>query len=105
MKIRRIREYSRKIPSGAFQDLRAHTRASPSGRKSGCKYFRVAPESERIASAARYPLRTAPSIVDGQPVAVQSPAKYKPDNGLFCAGRHWSDPGAGENVAHISLTT
>src|SRR5262245_11689294 len=39
-----------------------------------------------IASAAKVPLRTAPSIVAGQPVAVQSPARNKPGTGVRCGG-------------------
>src|SRR5271166_6843604 len=55
------------------------------------------------ASAAAYPLRTAPSIVDGHPVAVQSPARNNRGHGLLCDGRNASLPGAGENVACTSL--
>src|ERR1700722_9598358 len=83
----------------------AHRRANPSARKSGCNNFRGVPASERIASAAKKPLRTAPSIVDGQPVEVQSPARNNPVWEVPCGGRHPAEPGAGENVADISFTT
>jgi len=47
---------------------------------------------------ARYPLRTAPSIVAGQPVSVQSPARNNPRTEDSCFGRQRSTPGSGENV-------
>src|SRR6267378_6984187 len=55
------------------------------------------------ASAALYPLRTAPSMVAGQPVAVQSPAKKKFWTVVSCLGRQRSTPGSGEKVAAASL--
>src|SRR5258708_3695162 len=48
------------------------------------------------ASAARYPLRTAPSIVAGQPVAVQSPARKTRGHTVAAGGRYASMPGRGE---------
>ncbi len=44
-------------------------------------------------------------MVEGHPVAVQSPAKNKRGQGLWCDGRYASLPGDGENVACTSLTT
>ena len=59
----------------------------------------------RISWAARYPLRTAPSIVAGQPVSVQSPARNRPSIGVRCGGRSASTPGRTANVAPCSVTT
>ena len=53
----------------------AHQRERPSVGNSGRRRRAGAPAASRIASAAKQPLRTAPSIVAGQPVAVQSPAR------------------------------
>src|SRR5262245_15100491 len=39
------------------------------------------------ASAARWPLRTALSIVAGRPVAIQSPARNNPRTGVSVSGR------------------
>ena len=50
-------------------------------------------------SAAMYPLRTAPSIVAGQPLRVQSPARYKLAIDDSVPGRKLSVSGAAENVA------
>ncbi len=43
----------------------------------------------RIASAAQWPLRTALSIVAGNPVSIQSPARNRP------RGAAWSSPVVG----------
>src|ERR1700694_6351161 len=48
------------------------------------------------ASAAIYPLRTAPSIVAGQPVAVQSPARKTRGHTVAAGGRCASMHGRGE---------
>jgi hypothetical protein len=48
---------------------------SPSNGKSDWRNLRGWPDAASNASAARYPLRTAPSIVAGQSVRVQSPAR------------------------------
>ena len=56
------------------------------------------------AAAARWPLTTAPSIVAGSPVSVQSPASTNPLTPVRADGRGgW--PGASENVARRSRTT
>jgi hypothetical protein len=52
-----------------------NSRIIPLGLRSGCRKRPPLPKSLATASPARYPLRAAPSIVDGQPVAVQSPAR------------------------------
>src|SRR5579864_7415080 len=56
------------------------------------------------AAAARCPLRTAPSIVAGKPVSVQSPARNSPGTDVTGAGRG-GPPGAIENDARGSRTT
>src|SRR5579863_5071180 len=56
------------------------------------------------AAAARCPLRTAPSIVAGRPVSVQSPAMNSPRTDVTAAGRG-GPPGAIENDARGSRTT
>ena len=56
------------------------------------------------ASAAAWPLTTAPSIVAGRPVSIQSPARNSPGTSSASTGRGgW--PGATENVARFSRTT
>ena len=40
-----------------------------------CRLHRLSASRQAAASAARWPLRTAPSIVPGRPVSVQSPAR------------------------------
>src|SRR5208282_2980815 len=63
------------------------------------------PEASSTASAAWYPLRTAPSMVAGHPVAVQSPARKTRGHGVAGVGRKASMPGRGEYVALTSLIT
>jgi len=58
------------------------------------------PRQPRSAcSAAANPDRIAPSIVDGHPVATQSPARYRPRTGVVVCGRRFCDPGPGTKVA------
>src|SRR5271170_6720353 len=57
------------------------------------------------APAASLPLRTAPSIVEGHSVAVQSPARYSPGHSVLWRGRNSSSPGTTENVARASFNT
>src|SRR5262249_28236933 len=58
----------------------------------------------RASAAARWPLRTALSIVAGRPVSIQSPARKKPRTPVSAAGRTGC-PGASEKVARGSRTT
>ena len=59
---------------------------------------------DEAASAARWPLRTALSIVAGSPVSIQSPARNKPRTDVRVDGRGgW--PGASEKVARGSRMT
>ena len=53
----------------------------------------------------RMPLRTAPSMVAGQPVSVQAPARATPPTGVAAPGRRAACPGAAAKVACGSLTT
>ena len=55
--------------------------------------------------AAVSPDRIAPSIVAGQPVFVQSPARDRPGTRVTASGRIASVPGAGLKVAACSVTT
>src|SRR5581483_2101700 len=57
------------------------------------------------ASAAARPLRTAPSIVAGQPVSVQAPASASPGSAVRAPGRSGRVPGAARNVARGSRVT
>src|SRR6266849_6566322 len=91
--------------SAGSRDFPSHMATNPSGSRSGWRNFRGAPATRSTASAARYPLRTAPSIVAGQPVADQSPARNNPRTDVSCFGRQRSTPGSGENVAAASLIT
>ncbi len=52
---------------------------------SSCERYRAA--SPMRAAAASLPLLTAPSIVEGHSVAVQSPARNSPGHCIFCVGR------------------
>src|SRR5271155_3219250 len=72
---------------------------------SGSRNFRGSPAAPVTASAARYPLRTAPSIVAGQPQRVQSPARKRLGILVGLRGRNCSRPGLAENVARTSFTT
>ena len=58
----------------------------------------------RTAAAALFPLTTAPSIVAGNPVSIQSPARNSPSIGVRVPGR-CGCPGASENVACFSRIT
>src|SRR6266852_4752241 len=91
--------------SAGSRDFPSHMATNPSGSRSGWRNFRGVPATRSTASAARYPLRTAPSIVAGQPVAVQSPARNNPRTDVSCFGRQRSTPGSGEKVAAASLIT
>ena len=57
------------------------------------------------ASAARRPLRTAPSIVAGSPVSVQSPARNSPGSAVTGPGRSASSAGVEAKVACGSRCT
>lgn len=57
-----------------------------------------------VSSAHRSPLMTAPSIVAGKPVAVQSPARKRFGIEVACAGRKPSASGEHEIVARFSRT-
>ena len=57
-------------------------RASQLRLRSGTTTCSGRPIFANSDSTARYPLRTAPSIVAGQSVAVQSPARYSPAIGV-----------------------
>lgn len=67
--------------------------AGMSGERNRIPLF---PEASAKASAARYPLRTAPSMVAGHPVAVQSPARNTRGQAVMGVGRWASMPGRGE---------
>src|SRR5512136_500437 len=54
------------------------------------------PTAAVTASAARYPLRTAPSMVAGHPERVQSPARKTLGALVFASGRAASIPGRAE---------
>src|SRR5688572_10755772 len=56
------------------------------------------------ASAAQWPLITAPSMVAGRPVSIQSPARSNPGTPILVSGRGGC-PGATENEALFSRTT
>ncbi len=66
---------------------------------------RGSPMPSQTASAARCPLRAALSIVEGHPVAVQSPARNKSGHGETAEGRAESIPGGTPNVARTSFTS
>ena len=68
---------------------------------SGNRKFCARPAAAVTASAAMYPLRTAPSIVEGQPERVQSPARNRFRMGVRVPGRSGSSPGMAEKVARI----
>ena len=55
----------------------------------------LTPAERASASAAKYPLRTAPSMVAGQPVAVQSPARKTRGHCGRLVGTVGIDAGAG----------
>jgi len=59
----------------AFVNFYGKILARPLPGRSGHRNFFDLPDEFVIASAARYPLRTALSMVAGQVVAVQSPAR------------------------------
>ena len=64
----------------------------------------VRPTDRAAAAAANRPLRTAPSIVDGQPVAVQSPARKRFGTADSAGGRTRSTPGRTDSTAVGSVT-
>lgn len=80
-------------------------RINPRGLKSGSRKSRVPPIPLHTASAARCPDRAALSIVDGHPVAVQSPARKQFGHGDTAPGRAASISGGTPNVARTSFTT
>src|SRR6185437_8942789 len=60
--------------------------------------------SASAKSAALWPDRTAPSIVAGRPVAVQSPARNRLGQAVFAGARLASCSGVAANVARRSFT-
>jgi hypothetical protein len=77
----------------------------PEGERSGRRKLSVRPSAARTALAAIYPARTAPSIVDGQPVWIQSPARNRFGIPVAVDGLSLSLAGFGEKVAIGSFTT
>src|SRR5215475_3465984 len=67
--------------------------------------FFVADFHSKTIRAQSCPLWTAPSIVAGNPVAVQSPARKKLSNRVRLEGRSLAVPTVCEIVASYSLTT
>ena len=61
--------------------------------------------SASAAPAAARPLRTALSIVAGQPVSVHAPARKSRSTGVRGPGRSTCVPGAARNVARGSWVT
>src|SRR5438132_7690244 len=54
----------------------SNSRINPDAGKSGTiNFVSCKPDARATPSAAMYPLRTAPSMVAGHPVATQSPAR------------------------------
>src|SRR5208283_2820596 len=97
-----------KEPEGHKNDY--PTKATPVRRPtiqamSGSRYRPGRPRRAETRSAAMWPLRTAPSMVEGQPERVQSPASVRLAMGVAAAGRNCSKPGRAEKVARTSLTT
>ena len=78
---------------------------NPRGSRSGFRILRRSPSAVYTASAAKCPLRAALSIVDGQPVAIQSPARTQFGHGDVEPGLAASIPGGTVNVARTSLTS
>src|SRR5579872_787606 len=70
--------------SAAYANRRMKPVAGRSGER---KRGSLNPAARASASAARYPLRTAPSMVAGHPVAVQSPARKTRGHPVAAAGR------------------
>jgi len=60
--------------------------------------------SLRAAAAAAIPLRTALSIVAGQPVSVHAPARYKPGVAVRGPGRRRRLPGAATEISEPIAT-
>src|SRR6185312_6489341 len=64
------------------------SRMNPEAGRSGTRNdVSRAPATQATRCAAAYPLRTAPSMVAGQPVAVQSPARKTRGQTVSEAGR------------------
>src|ERR1035438_10213250 len=76
---------------------------SPFGLRSGLRMVRGSPMYSQTASAARWPERAPLSMVDGQPVAIQSPARKQLGQGETAVGRDASMPGGTAKVARISF--
>src|SRR5262249_53309673 len=60
--------------------------------------------SAPTAAAAVSPERMAPSIVAGNPVCVQSPARNRLEQAVLAPGRRWSCSGVAAKVARFSMT-
>jgi len=84
---------------------RAIIRINPRSGNSGVKNCCFPPEALATPSAAILPLLAALSIVEGQSVFVQSPARYRPSPHASGCGLNRSNPGVTENVARASFNT
>jgi len=112
---RRCAGLHRRIFSGALNEtgtreqgtelLQPMKRISPCGFKSGSRKVCGSPMLLQTASATRCPDRAALSIVEGQPVRVQSPARKQLGQGAAAVGREASIPGGTPKVACISFTS
>src|SRR5215472_5787792 len=90
-------------PRGGSSDARDP--ASTVRAVTGCVATGWRASSLIILSAAFCPLRTAPSIVSGQPVSVHAPASTSPGTEVAAPGRIAPIPGTCRNVARRSLVT
>ncbi len=64
--------------------------------------LRSRPDSARATDAAACPLRTAPSMVAGQPVSHHAPARTRPGIPVRAGGRRAAVPGMARKVAECS---
>src|SRR2546422_742326 len=96
----------RREPSDTGTGGEVHRQAGRSGLFADTRLdLRINGARRGFQRAARYPLRTAPSIVAGQPERVQSPARNRLFTAVDAAGRFTSVSGAAEKVARTSLIT
>src|SRR5271166_6328483 len=90
--------------SGHHHLARGH-RCTPRGSSEDRTRGGSMPTRRRAATAAAWPLSTAPSSVAGQPVAVQVPASTSPATAVSGPGRSAPTPGRERKVAACSRVT
>src|SRR5439155_20527064 len=95
----------KEVPEAVEDGVGRNPHGQPGQRRPTQSRERVRHRRPSTARAAAKPLRTAPSMVAGRPVSVQSPARNRPLMGVAVPGRKVSASGSEAKAASGSRIT